>query len=296
MDAHRKSLIELNIAVLLWAGTALFAKWIALPAFQITGLRSIVAATALYVVLRSQGQSLRTASRRDFWMLMAGGVALGTHWVTYFQSIQVSTVAVGILSLHTYPVMTALVEPMLFRERLHWLDVALAMVVLIGVAVLVPEFSLDSPVTQGVLLGVLSAACFTVRNILSRHAVAVYGGGRVTFYQLIAAAMALLPVTVFAGEPLSVHAGWQVLILGVVFTALPHTLYTNCLVHLRARSVGIIATLLPVYGSVTAAILLGEIPSARTIGGGAIILSAVAAETVRVLTRSGSAMPAASEP
>lgn len=295
MDAHRKSLIELNLAVLLWAGTALFAKWIALPAFQITGLRSIVAAAVLYAVLRWQGQSLRTASRRDFWMLMAGGVAMGLHWVTYFQSIQVSTVAVGILSLHTYPVMTALVEPILFRERLHWLDVALAVIVLVGVAVLVPEFSLDSPVTQGVLLGVLSAACFAVRNILSRHAVAAYGGGRVTFYQLLAAAMMLLPVTMLAGEPLSIRAGWQTVLLGVLFTALPHTLYTNSLVHLKARSVGVIATLLPVYGSATAAILLGEIPAARTVLGGVIILAAVAIETARVLKRSAT-VAATSEP
>ena len=40
MDTHRKSLLELNVAVLLWAGTALFAKWIELPAFPAMTFRS----------------------------------------------------------------------------------------------------------------------------------------------------------------------------------------------------------------------------------------------------------------
>jgi drug/metabolite transporter (DMT)-like permease len=56
---------------------------------------------------------------------MAGGVAMGAHWVTYFQSLQLSTVAIGILPLRTYPVMTAVVEPMLVREPLHGLDMLL---------------------------------------------------------------------------------------------------------------------------------------------------------------------------
>ena len=285
MDTHRQSLIQLNAAVVLWAITALFAKWIALPAFQITGLRSIVAAAALYAVLRWQGHSLRLASPRDFWLLAVGGVAMALHWITYFHAIQLSTVALGILALHTYPVMTALVEPLYFRERIHWLDVLLAMTVLAGVVVLVPEYSWKSPITRGVLFGVLSAACFTLRNILSRKAVAVHGGIRVTFYQLLVAALVLLPLTVLAGQPMTIRAGWQVVVLGILFTALPHTLYTNSLAHLKARSAGIIATLLPVYGAITAALLLGEIPSARTLVGGGIILAAVLIETMRVMNR-----------
>ncbi len=292
MDAHRKNLLELNVAVLLWAGTALFAKWIALSAYQITALRSAVAAAALFAVLGWQRQSLRTANRQDLGIMLAGGVAMGVHWGTYFQSIQISTVAIGILSLHTYPVMTALAEPLVFGERLHWLDVLLALMVFLGVAVLVPSFSLDNAIARGVLLGVLSAACFTARNVLSRRVVAVYGGMRVTFYQLLAAAGAFLPVVLLTRPAISVRASGQVLLLGILFTALPHVLYANSLVHLKARSVGVIATLLPVYGTVTAAIFLGELPGTRTVVGGAIILVAAIIETVRVLQRPASVLPA----
>ncbi len=285
MTAPQKSLLELNAAVLLWAGTALFAKWIALPAFQITALRSVVAAGALWIVLRWQGGGLATGGRRDFWLLMAGGVAMAAHWVTYFQAIKVSTVAIGILSLHTYPVMTALAEPLLFKERLRALDVALAVLVLVGMAVLVPDFSLASHVTRGVLFGVLSAACFAARNLLTRGIVTRHNGTKVTFYQLAASAAALLPVALLLGDPVTPRSAGQLLLLGVFFTALPHTLYTRSLQHIKARSVGIIATLLPIYGAISAAILLGEIPAARTLVGGGIILAAVFLETWRVMRR-----------
>lgn len=285
MNDRQKSLLELNAAVLLWAGTALFAKWIPLPAFQITALRSVVAALALFAVLRWQGIRFDTGGRRDFWLLMAGGVAMAAHWVTYFGAIQVSTVAVGILALHTYPVMTALAEPLLFNERLHPADVALAALVLAGVAVLVPDFSFDSSVTRGVVLGIVSAACFAGRNLLTRGVVKRHGGTKVTFYQLAASTAALLPVAALFGEPLTTRSSAQLLLLGVFFTALPHTLYTRSLQHIKARSVGIIATLLPIYGAISAALLLGEIPAMRTLVGGGIILAAVTLETWRVMRK-----------
>lgn len=284
MTDRQRSLVELNAAVLLWAGTALFAKWIALPPFQITAWRSLVAALALFVFLRWQGVPWRSRSWRDTGVLFAGGVAMAAHWVTYFQAIQVSTVAVGILALHTYPVITAVAEPLVFRERLRAMDVLLALVVFAGVAVLVPDFTLASSTTRGVLLGVLSAACFTARNMLTRNVVRREGGGRVTFHQLAASAFVLVPVALVVGEPLEAKSAGQLVLLGIVFTALPHTWYTRSLVHLQARSAGIIATLLPVYGTLTAAVLLGEVPALRTLIGGGIILTAVAFETWRVVT------------
>jgi drug/metabolite transporter (DMT)-like permease len=285
MTARHRSLIELNLAVLLWAGTALFAKWIALPPFQITALRSVVAVLAVLVVLRAQGRSLTPGNRRDLGLLTAGGLCLAAHWVTYFQAIQVSTVAVGILALHTYPVITALLEPAWHRERLRLPDFLLALGVLAGVAVLVPSLSLDSQITRGVAFGVLSALCFAVRNLLTGGVVTRLGGAKVTLYQLVVSAVALLPAAWLWGEPLTLPASGQLLLLGVVFTALPHTLYTRSLGHLKATSVGIIATLLPIYGALSAALLLGEVPALRTVIGGAIILVAISIETWRVMRK-----------
>lgn len=283
MEAQRKSLWELNAAVLLWAGTALFAKWIPLPPFQITGLRAIAAAGILLLLLLARGQEVGVRNRRDLVILIVSGLAMAAHWITYFQAIQVSTVAIGILALHSYPVMTALAEPLWFRERFKAADVLLAVVVAIGLAVLVPRFTLESRVLQGTLWGVLSAAFFTTRNLLTRQLIGNHGSGKITFYQLAATAVALFPVVITAGERIEFASALKLLLLGTMFTALPHTLYTKALQHLSARSAGIISTLLPIYGAVAAALLLGEMPTSRTVVGGAIVLTAVTLETWRTL-------------
>ena len=63
-------------------------------------------------------------------------------------------------------------------------------------------------------------------------------------------------------------------LLGVVFTGIAHTLFIGGLSHVKAQTASIIASLEPVYGIITAVIFLGEIPTLRVVVGGVIILGA----------------------
>ncbi|MFW5689956.1 MAG: DMT family transporter [Spirochaetota bacterium] len=277
-----RSIIELNIAVVLFGGTALFAKIVPLPVpFIILG-RSAVAAAALLVFLVATGTSFRPASRRDFALLAGLGVLLAVHWVTYFQAIRVSTVAVGTISLHTYPIITVLLEPLVERKRLHLADAVLAVVVLAGIIVLVPEFTLASTTSQGVLWGVAAALLFTIRNLVVRRLVQRYSGSTMMFYQTAVSALVLLPFVALSDGLGPVVAQWpRFLLLGTVFTALTQTLYASSLRLLSAKTVSIIATLLPFHSTVFALIILGEVPTVRTVVGGVIVVAAVMIETAR---------------
>ena len=70
----------------------------------------------------------------------------------------------------------------------------------------------------------------------------------------------------------------------IVCTAVAHAAFIRSLAGVRAHVAGVVTALEPVYGIVFAAVLLGEIPSPRTIGGGLIILSVA----VGVSRKSGS--------
>ena len=65
------------------------------------------------------------------------------------------------------------------------------------------------------------------------------------------------------------------LILGVICTALPQTLFIKSLTHLKAQFASIVTGLEPVYGILFAAILLNEIPSLQTILGSCLVFGAV---------------------
>ena len=65
-------------------------------------------------------------------------------------------------------------------------------------------------------------------------------------------------------------------VLGIFCTAFAHVLFIKSLVHIKTQLASITACLEPVYGSLFAFVLLGEIPSLRTILGGGIIIGTIA--------------------
>jgi len=282
MDPRARNWLELNLAVLLWGGTALFAKLIHLPVSQIICGRSVVSALALGIYLRWTGASVRIGPGRDRAMAVAMGLCLALHWLTYFHAIRVATVAVAIVALHTYPVVTSLVEPWFFGERFRRTDLAVALAVFAGIGLMVPELSLSSETTRGIAWGILSGLFFAARNLLNRHQIRRWPGSVMMLHQSIVTAVATLPLAWAAGadqwDGLAVR---QLVLLGVVFTALPQALFNNSFAHLTARTVSVIATLLPIYGAVFAALILGEIPAIRTVAGGSVVLGAVLFETIR---------------
>jgi drug/metabolite transporter (DMT)-like permease len=277
-----RSLVQLNLAVVLFGVTSLFAKFVPLPIPDVILGRSAVAAAALLLYSLVTSGSLRVIHRRDLPLILGLGAVLALHWVTYFQGIRVSTVAVGTISLHTYPIMTVLLEPIVDRKAIRAPDLILAAMVLVGIVILVPDFSLSSDVSQGVLLGALSALLFTIRNLVVRRLVQRYSGSMLMFYQTLVSALVLLPWVGFSHGLSATISQWPLLlVLGTVFTALTQSLYAGSLRRLSAKTVSILASLLPLYSTVFALVFLGEVPAIRTIVGGIIVVGAVMIETAR---------------
>ena len=89
MDAKKRSLLEIHIAVLLFGLAGLFAKWVALAAIIIVLGRVVFASIFLAFVLIWRKENIRLKQRRDYVYLALMGVVLAIHWVTFFQAIQV---------------------------------------------------------------------------------------------------------------------------------------------------------------------------------------------------------------
>lgn len=277
----RRGLFALHAGTLLLGGTALFPKLISLPADQIVALRSVVAALALLAFARLSGVSLKVARRADAWMVALVGVLMATHWVALFYCIQMTTVAVALVCLFTFPVLVVFLEPGFHGERVQRGDLAMARLVAAGVYVMIPDVSLADARTLGVGLGLGSALAYALRNVLYRRYLHAYPSTAMMFYQVLIAAILTLPA-LRDGVDLARDWRWLYLIgLGVVFTALPHTLFAYSLRYLRAVTVSLITSLQPVYGTLLAIAVLAEWPHPETVLGGALILAAGVYESVR---------------
>lgn len=280
MNKQTQGLLSVHSAVLLFGVTALFSKLIALSAIDITFLRTLPALLALGLYMLYLGEPLRLGSIKNYAIVVLLGCLLATHWITYFHAMQVSSVATGVISLYTYPVITVLVEPFFHREKPLFKDIISAIVVLYGVFLLVPEFSIDAKQLIGALWGVLSALLFALRNIIQRRYFHQHSAISAQFYQIIVVCLLLLPFSAAAMTQASSTQWLQLLLLGVLFTALPHTLFTHSLRYLKAKTVSLIGCIQVVYATLFAALILSEIPDWKTVLGGILVISAAIYETV----------------
>ncbi len=277
----KKYILYLNIAVLLFGFAGLFGKWIQLPSLGITFGRVLVSSVSLGIYMLLTKQSFAVDSRRDLLLLILGGAVLSLHWWAVFESIRISSVAIGCITFSTFPLFITFAEPAFFHEKLKWKNVVLALIIMIGLIITVPEFSLDNAAFRGILIGMISPVAYTALTIINKSFSTKYTGTKISFYEQGAAALFLLPFVL----GLQIHPTWKDICLLIVFgtltTAFAHTLFISCLKEVPARLAGVCSSMETVYGILFALLFLGEVPSVREVIGAAVILSTVIYAQVR---------------
>jgi drug/metabolite transporter (DMT)-like permease len=281
----RTGLIRANIAVVFFGLAGALGKLAMLPAPLIVLGRVVFAGATLLLVTRLRRVPLRARSTRDLAVLLLQGALLALHWTAFFQSINVSNVAIGLLSFSSFPVFTAAIEPVVLRQRPNALQVVAALLVIPGIYLLVPAFTLGNSATVGVLWGLLAGATFALLSVVNRWLGRSYPSMMISLYQDGTAAIILLPTLAFLGPAALLSPRELVIlaVLGVVCTALAHTLFIEGMRGITAQLASVLASLEPVWGIGFALILLHEIPSPRTLIGGAIILAATLVPAAQAL-------------
>ena len=256
MQAQQQSLVYLHIAVLLFGGTALFAKLINLNALDITVYRAAIAGLAIMILLLWQKKAIKLSCAKDYLIALLLGAAVGIHWVTYFAGMQMAGIAVGMIAFFTYPVITVFIEPFFNGSKPKVNDLLSAGVVITGIYLLTPNADMGNDVTLGVVTGVISAFFFAFRNIVHKRYFSHYGGPQTMFYQTLVASLLLC-----------------------AFIEVPVINISNQDLGLSASTAGLISCLQPLYGTFLAFLLLHEQPSLQTLLGGALVISAAFYET-----------------
>jgi drug/metabolite transporter (DMT)-like permease len=288
--SRAQALVAVHAAVLLFGFAGLFGKWLAFSPLVIVLGRTVVAAAALGLML-----VIRPGARAGFdARLIVNGAVLALHWGSFFAAIQVATVAVGLLGFASFPLFVLLQERVLLGRRWSRAEAATALAVAAGLALLVPEFSFGNRTVQGLAWGVVSGFTFALLAVHNRRLAPGRSAVDLAFWQNLLAAMCLVPVVALAAPGSLVLDGRDLallLVLGLVCTALAHTVFIASLAVVSAHTASVIAALEPVYGIALAVVLLGEVPGLRTLAGGALIVGAVVVASHRA-ARQVSSRPA----
>lgn len=274
-----------------WQGMiGVWVKWIDFPPLAMVCLRCVFAALALWLIVPRGTSALSTLLRgggatgpADRLKLFSGGALMAGHWGTLFIAYRIADIAPVVIAVFTYPIMAALLEPLAKGARPQFRDVGSAVVACLGVAFMgLRDLSESSQNGAGVALGLISGLCFALRGISTKELVARHDPILVMFVQVCVVALLLSPSLLFT--PATAYSGrtmGQLVLVGVAFTALPHTVMVWSWKRLTVASSGVVGSVQVVSALVYAALLVGEHVPPVVWGGAALVMSAVIFESLR---------------
>ena len=280
-NQHYYYLTLLNLGTLCISTSGPLGRFIPLPPPLIIWSRALVAFLVLGAYCLWKKERIKKEFIKNSTTLLWSGTLLTLHWVTYFFALQWSGVAIGMLSLFTFPILTVFLEPLFFKTKLHPIHLIFGVFILIGIYLLVPAFDFESEQSKGLLMGLFSALTYALRNLILKKRIEKIKGSLLMFYQLGITLVLLFPVLML--YPLDSFTAQipYLLFLGFVTTALGHSLFLNSLTYFTVSTASIMNSIQPIFGILIAFFFLKEIPPASSLIGGVIILTTVVIESLR---------------
>ncbi|MCU4718723.1 DMT family transporter [Halapricum hydrolyticum] len=278
-------LAALAIAVVAVSTSAILIRWSRAPssvaAFYRVLFTTLLLAPVAVVRYREQFARLST---RDWLVAVSSGLALAAHFAAWFESLDWTTVAASVTLVQTQPVFVAVGAVWLLEERLNrtmalGIGVALLGSVLLSIGDLLSggAFAGANPLHGDALalLGAVAAAGYVLagRSLRQRLPLVPYV---IVVYTVSAAG--LLVWTVGQGASLGPYPPREwALFLGMAVGPgiFGHTVVNWALAHVESSVVSVTLVGEPVGSTLLALVLLGEVPPAMTVVGGAVVLGGI---------------------
>lgn len=280
---HGRAVAVMIAAALMWSIAGVVSRWLeSAQGFEVTFWRSAFNAAALVLLLswlrgpRTLWRSLRDADRMLWW----SGLCWCVMFTAFMLAITLTTVANVLVTMAVAPLFTALASWALLEHRLPprtWAAIALAGA---GIAWMYGTQMQGGDTRHW--LGTLVALAVPVAaaaNWTLLHHDRTRGGERTDFMPavLIGALLSAL-LTLPMAWPLAAtpHDLGLLALLGVVQLAIPCLMAVAVARVLPAPEISLLGLLEVVFGVAWAWLGAGEAPSAAVLGGGLLVLAALA--------------------
>jgi drug/metabolite transporter (DMT)-like permease len=241
--------------------------------FAAAALGAVVAATGSWRDLRLPGAPLR---------VIAISASLAVNLILYFLAIRYTGVAVAIFLSYVAPLYVAVVAPRVLHEATDRVVYIALVAGLAGMALtLVPGLLLEGAKLSapGLLCGWGAGVMYAIYLLLAKslRARGVRSTPVVFAQSAFTAAVMLVPGLLAVSAAHYTFTASDLLmaaLLGLLTTAFSFTVFMDGLRYVRVQHASIIAYLEPVSAPLYALFFLGQVPSAWTVAGGALIVAA----------------------
>ncbi|KAB7518647.1 DMT family transporter [Halosegnis rubeus] len=272
----------LAVAIVAVSTSAILIRFSNVPSGPMAFWRVTLTLLLLAPLSLRSGAEFQKFDRRDLLSALLAGLALAAHFATWFESVDKTTVAASVTLVTTQPAFVAVGAYFLFGESLSRRSLAGIGVALAGSAVMSLDGLLGGTTAPEPVLGNLLALAGAVlaglyvlagRSVRQRVNLVPY----VTVVYVVCAG-GLLAYSLALGDPVLAYPPREwLLFLGMAIGPglLGHTVVNWALAHVESSVVSVSFVGEPVGSTVLALVILGEVPGALTLAGGAIVIGGI---------------------
>lgn len=257
----KKAFLQLHLSIFLAGFTGILGLLIKLNEGLLVWYRLLITSITMWIFF-TLTKKLKRIPLKDIWKLTGIGFVAALHWIAFYGSIKYANVSVALVCFSAVGFFTALLEPILLRTRLKWIDVFLGLVVIAGIYLI---FHFDPKYKIGIILGVICALLMAFVIINIRQLVQRINTETLLTYQLSGGFItltAVMPIYLyyFPTEkllPTVEDFGWLI-VLAWFCSVWAFNLSAIALKKLSAFTVNLSFNLEPVYGIILAFIFFDE--------------------------------------
>jgi drug/metabolite transporter (DMT)-like permease len=286
--------IALLMMTVIWGINAVVVKatYAQIPPMAFMAIRFMLAGTLLLAVAWIAERSLFIQRRHWGLLLAAAMVGTGLYQPLFLKGLSMTTASNTALILAASPAFVALLNRALGRELLSargWVGIALAFV---GIVLIVEGgggLEVGSELFVGDVLILLGTFLWASYTVLAAPLMRTYSPLRVTTLTTAIGALPLILLGAPATAALQEHQvaawGWAGLIFSAVFAiVVAYIIWNNGVKKIGGARTALYSNLVPVIGTIAAAVFLGEaITLLKVVGAAVIFFGLHLARTAKVV-------------
>lgn len=279
-----KNYFHLHVIVFIWGFTAILGKLISLEALDLVWFRMFFASLFIVGFLIFKKESIKVPFNILVGFIISG-IIIAAHWYTFYQAIKVSNISITLACLSTGAFFASLIEPIFYRRKVIWYEVAFGLFAVIGISII---FNVETNHKWGIVLAIISAFLSALFSVINSKYAKEYNPNVISFYELssgvIFLSLYLLATEKFSNSffQLSIEDFIWLLILASICTAYAFSASIKVMKFLSPFTVMLTINLEPVYGIILALFIFKDSEHMNSLFyvGAAIILITVVANGI----------------
>jgi drug/metabolite transporter (DMT)-like permease len=255
-----KNIYLLHFTIFIWGFTGILGELISIAALPLVWYRMFLALLSLLTYFVLTGKT-KFITRKKALTFMGIGTIVAAHWIFFFGSIKESTVSVGIICLSSTALFTSLLSPLLMKKKLSLLELIIALIIILGIAMI---FHFESQYQLGIIYGLIAAFMAALFTIINEKSVKDATGSQISAYSMLGGVLIVSLVLLVSGNAsmitfdLSAMDWFWLVLLSTVCTAFAYVIGVHVMKELTAYTVVLTTNLEPIYGIILAYLFFGE--------------------------------------